>query len=401
MYPRPIRALLSGALSASLLLSLAVLPASALTASQDIQVDYKNITVTLDGQAVALTDAGGAAVEPFAYQSTTYLPLRAVAGALGLKVEWQAASNTVVLTSGGARAAASGLPANGTIGPATIRADFKDIAVTLDGTALTLTDANGAAVEPFACNGTIYLPVRAVAGALGLEVTWDAASSTVALASAATSTPTTGGQDDVFTAEDAAVYVKGILDEWYQGACDEQFMTLLAITPEEVQANYLNSVQVEVDGFNDYVGIDYPEDINDRMVALWKQISAKVGYTIGSVTGPDAGGTYSVHITILPVDIYKLVDEAYPAFSEQFEARFADVDVDSMTDTQYFDWFQNEYDKVYRDGFCDLLETLLPKLGHLPEQSMTIRLELESDGLYGLNSADNTSLANSMIPYTY
>lgn len=35
--------------------------------------------------------------------------------------------------------------------------------ITLDGKEITPTDANGAAVEPFAISGTTYLPVRAVA----------------------------------------------------------------------------------------------------------------------------------------------------------------------------------------------------------------------------------------------
>lgn len=36
-----------------------------------------------------------------------------------------------------------------------------------------LKDANGMAVEPFAIDGTTYLPVRAVSDAVGLDVEWD------------------------------------------------------------------------------------------------------------------------------------------------------------------------------------------------------------------------------------
>lgn len=36
-------------------------------------------------------------------------------------------------------------------------------------------------MEPFILDGTTYLPVRAVAGALGLGVGWDDATSTVTL----------------------------------------------------------------------------------------------------------------------------------------------------------------------------------------------------------------------------
>lgn len=59
--------------------------------------------------------------------------------------------------------------------------DYSNIKITMDGQTITPTDANGAAVEPFAISGTTYLPVRAVAEALGLEVTWDGSTSTVIL----------------------------------------------------------------------------------------------------------------------------------------------------------------------------------------------------------------------------
>ena len=50
---------------------------------------------------------------------------------------------------------------------------YGDITVSLDGTKLELKDANGTSVEPFAIDGTTYLPVRAVSDALGLDVNWD------------------------------------------------------------------------------------------------------------------------------------------------------------------------------------------------------------------------------------
>lgn len=63
------------------------------------EVDYSNIKVTLDGNPVNLVDVNGSPVEPFAISGTTYLPVRAVADALGLNVDWDQATSTVVLTT--------------------------------------------------------------------------------------------------------------------------------------------------------------------------------------------------------------------------------------------------------------------------------------------------------------
>ena len=58
---------------------------------------------------------------------------------------------------------------------------YRDIKVELDGTRLTLRDGDGTVVEPFIIDGTTYLPVRAVAEALGLDVTWNGQTGVVAL----------------------------------------------------------------------------------------------------------------------------------------------------------------------------------------------------------------------------
>ena len=58
---------------------------------------------------------------------------------------------------------------------------YRDIKVLMNGEQLDLVDSSGNSVEPFIINGTTYLPLRVVATALGLEVGWDGATSTVSL----------------------------------------------------------------------------------------------------------------------------------------------------------------------------------------------------------------------------
>ena len=56
-----------------------------------------------------------------------------------------------------------------------------DMTIRLDGEALTLRDANGNEVQPMSFEGTTYLPLRAIAEILGLDVDWDGATQTVFL----------------------------------------------------------------------------------------------------------------------------------------------------------------------------------------------------------------------------
>jgi hypothetical protein len=169
----------------TLILALAVsiplaLPAAAQYCTRQADIDYCGIRITLDGAEIIPADAAGNPVEPFAIEGTTYLPVRAVAGALGLNVAWNGGTSTVALTSGGTKVSGSGT-AKTSVARQTASLDYCNIKITINGKAVTPKDASGKVVEPFAIAGTTYLPVRAVAGALGLNVAWNAGTSTVAL----------------------------------------------------------------------------------------------------------------------------------------------------------------------------------------------------------------------------
>ncbi len=65
---------------------------------RNIEVFYKGITLVVDNQKINLgQDSAGQAIEPFIYNGTTYLPVRAVGEALGKDVAWDGATNTVYI----------------------------------------------------------------------------------------------------------------------------------------------------------------------------------------------------------------------------------------------------------------------------------------------------------------
>lgn len=62
-------------------------------------LNYNDIKITLDGKNVIPVDGNGQPVEPFIISGTTYLPVRGVASVLGLQVDWDGNSNTVILNT--------------------------------------------------------------------------------------------------------------------------------------------------------------------------------------------------------------------------------------------------------------------------------------------------------------
>ncbi|MDD2372521.1 MAG: stalk domain-containing protein [Syntrophomonadaceae bacterium] len=67
-------------------------------AVQEITANLANdVKITLNGNAWTPKDADGSTMVPILYQGRTYLPVRAVGEALGLKVDWDKDTRTVIL----------------------------------------------------------------------------------------------------------------------------------------------------------------------------------------------------------------------------------------------------------------------------------------------------------------
>ena len=89
---------LSGFLTCLLLCGL-VATAGAKTGKVMQELTYRDIRVSLDGKVLDLRNAVGDKVEPFMFDGTNYLPVRALAEALGLNVAWDGKEVMVVLTT--------------------------------------------------------------------------------------------------------------------------------------------------------------------------------------------------------------------------------------------------------------------------------------------------------------
>ncbi len=94
-----------------------------------------------------------------------------------------------------------------------IVANYMDIKLVVNGITVTPKDANGTVVEPFIADGTTYLPVRALAEALGEEVEWDGVNKIVYVGEnpnkvlyLPTACPAYEGNGDVYTSQNGKTF---------------------------------------------------------------------------------------------------------------------------------------------------------------------------------------------------
>lgn len=134
-----------------------------LVLSLGLTVFGEDITVVLNGQPIDTRDEGGDQVAPFAEGGTTYVPVRAIASALNISIEWDGSTGTIFIGNRGEAQPAPG----------------EKINIYINGEKFTPRDADGDEVAPIVKDGTTYLPVRAIAQAFGKKVDWDGGGSRV------------------------------------------------------------------------------------------------------------------------------------------------------------------------------------------------------------------------------
>ena len=72
-------------------LALGTCTVSAASGTRNISATFRNIKIVVDGKELSTS------AEPFIYNGTTYLPIRAVGEAVGKEVAWDGSTNTVYL----------------------------------------------------------------------------------------------------------------------------------------------------------------------------------------------------------------------------------------------------------------------------------------------------------------
>lgn len=183
-------------------------------------------------------------------------------------------------------------------------------------------------------------------------------------------------------------YVKGILDVNYKGEFDE-YRKLTKASEEETQKVYDDGIAYFCTALMNYYGLQDIEgsDIKPQFTELAKNIYKKASY---EVTGAEkSSGTYTVDITIYPIDILTITHDDVVAYIEDFNNR-----VDAG---EFNEYDREQYEITYAQGIIDILNKALEQSGNL-EEAKNITVTIINDGeVYYISDADFLALDNAII----
>ena len=203
-----------------------------------------------------------------------------------------------------------------------------------------------------------------------------------------------GGQEDRMEN-----YVQGYLDLTYLGQFNDDYMEEMELTQEEAQERYEQGLQVEVEFFEQGVGLfDYPnEETEARLTQLYQEIYSHSDYTVVSSNKLESGN-YAVEVTVRPIDIMtKFTPEDFQEVFTQVlseQGITTQEQLEAMSEADY-----QELDNVYAQRVMDMVEAELPNVGHGEEESFVVQIQDDGD-MWTPVQEDFDAIDMAMIDYS-
>lgn len=197
------------------------------------------------------------------------------------------------------------------------------------------------------------------------------------------------------SADDAQLYVQGVLDENYLGKADPDFLKLIDSTEEETEEVYAGSMETEAQFFLDsFVESELSQEEQDRLLeelsAMYRQIYAHSKYTVESASEVD-DTTFGVKVTVEPIDIFHQVADALNnGAADELNSRYPD----QMTDEEYM-----AYEVEWVELFMDLTYEKLPQLDYLEPQTLLVQVALGDDDYWTIPDEDFWAVDALVIDY--
>ncbi|HPD00120.1 MAG TPA: stalk domain-containing protein, partial [Acetivibrio sp.] len=150
----------------------------------EITVNFNGaITMFLDGEEFVPVETDRTYLTPVIYNGRTYLPVRALCDALKLYVDWDASTKTVSIGGGEWIPPQKVTPIGSKDKSLRTGKAYRDtdLKMVLYGRPFNPREQDGTLVSPILVNNRTYLPLRALCDAVGVDVQWDGATSTITM----------------------------------------------------------------------------------------------------------------------------------------------------------------------------------------------------------------------------
>lgn len=184
---------------------------------------------------------------------------------------------------------------------------------------------------------------------------------------------------------DASYYVKGLMEQYYLGVYDKDFLEYMEMTENEAKESHQENISIESDSFITYFNIaEDPATMSDEIMTqvrdLYTKIYEKAKFTVGGASKLESGG-YGVEVSVEPIDVIKNTEAELDTYlAEYMPADVTQEEVNAMSEEAYATYQEawTAYEESYPQLVVDLLKTQVDKLGYLETKSFVMQVKSET-----------------------
>ncbi len=191
---------------------------------------------------------------------------------------------------------------------------------------------------------------------------------------------------------DAAAYVQGDLDLSFKGIVSDGYLKLVNASKEEAEAVYEQVVEAFADqeiSSQDLSRSEITDECYENIIAFYKEYLGKAKYTVGEASRTSNGFEVEVSCEAL-LFLDQLNPDDFTTAGNEIAAPY--LNKTSMSDQDYIELYSaimNRYVELYHEA--------LSKAEYGPAESLTLKLEMDSNNIVSISESSYTALQDALF----
>lgn len=167
-------------------------------------------------------------------------------------------------------------------------------------------------------------------------------------------------------------YLISLLDINYKNQ-SKDYMTLTGVSQKDAEAVYVANMDYQAHNLMNYYGIKEVDDgtILSEFYYLAQTILANAKYEVTDVKHDKENDTYTLELTVYPLDTLETSYDSIVEYIENFNARVDDGDYNNTTEV--------DYETEFAQGIIDILKATCDKPGYMDPVVLEVPIQTSSD----------------------
>lgn len=184
-------------------------------------------------------------------------------------------------------------------------------------------------------------------------------------------------------------YAISLLDINYKNV-SKDYMTLTGVSQKDAEAVYVANMDYQAHNLMSYYGIKEVDDgtILSEFYYLAQSIFKNAKYEITDVTHDKDGDSYTLELTVYPLDTLETTYDEVVAYIEGFNARVDEGDYNNTTEI--------DYETEFAEGIIDILKKTVENPGYMDPVVLEIPIQ-PSDDYYYINDEDFLKIDKNIL----